>query len=254
VIGQGSKLSLGTVQTLAKRCFRAVGLEVQRLKGANTEDAILRNLLRLSRPVAVLDVGANAGQYAENVRRLGYDGVIVSFEAIPEVQRRLAQKSAKDPRWIVAPCAAIGSQNGQIEINIAANLASSSVLAMRDTHVQAAPQSMYVDKQLVRLVRLDELAVPLLPASGDLMLKIDTQGYEKEVLGGSAGLLDRVVAMQLELSLVPLYEHAPTLVEMVSYLERLGYEMFNIAPGFKREKDGRMLQVDGFFVRKGALS
>lgn len=240
------------VEALAKRCFRAVGLEVQLLKGANTEDAILLNLLRLSPPVAILDVGANAGQYAEKVRSLGYDGTIVSFEAIPDIQRQLADKAARDPRWIVAPCAAVGSRSGQIEINIAANLASSSVLAMHDTHLRAAPESAYVDKQLVRLARLDELAPPLLPPAGDLLLKIDTQGYEKEVLGGSSGLLERVVAMQVEISLVPLYEGAPTLVEMVSSIERLGYAMFNMTPGFKRQKDGRLLQIDGFFVRGGA--
>jgi FkbM family methyltransferase len=246
-------MSAWTIDLILKSCFRAVGLEVQRLKGANTEDAILTNLFRLSRPVALLDVGANAGQYAEKVRGLGYGGTIVSFEAIPEVQRQLAGKAAKDPRWVVAPCAAVGRQDGEIEINVAANLASSSVLAMRDRHLEAAPESAYIGKQLVRMARLDELARPLVPAAGDLMLKIDTQGYEMEVLAGAGGLLDRVVALQLELSLVALYENAPTLASMVSFVEGLGYEMFNIAPGFKQERDGRLLQADGFFVRKGAL-
>lgn len=240
-----------SMAAIAKWCFRAVGLEVQQLRGANTEEAILINLLRLSRPVAVLDVGANAGQYAQKARSIGYGGVIVSFEAIPDVQRRLAENAAKDSRWVVAPCAAVGSQNGQIEINIAANLASSSVLAMKEAHLRAAPESAYVGKQTVRMARLDELAPPLLPSSGDLLLKVDTQGYEKEVLAGSTGLLDRVVVLQLELSLVPLYDHAPRLSEMVAFVEGLGYELFNIAPGFKQKKDGRMLQVDGFFVRKG---
>ena len=60
-----------TVQSIVKWCFRAVGLEVQWLRRANTEDAILINLLRLTRPATILDVGANAGQYAEKVRGLG---------------------------------------------------------------------------------------------------------------------------------------------------------------------------------------
>jgi FkbM family methyltransferase len=226
---------------------------VQWLRRANTEDAILINLLRLTRPATILDVGANAGQYAEKVRGLGYDGSIVSFEAIPDVHRRLAEKAGRDPRWVIAPCAAVGRSSGQVEFNIAANLASSSVLPMMDRHLSAAPGSAYVGKQVVPMARLDELAPPLLAASGDLLLKVDTQGYEREVLAGATGLLGRVVAMQLELSLVPLYEQAPTFAEMVGYVADLGYELFNISPGFKQPKFGRLLQADGFFVRKGAL-
>ena len=81
------------------------------------------------------------------------------------------------------------------------------------------------------------------------MLKIDTQGYELHVLKGASGLLHRVVAMQLELSLVPLYEGAPTFSEMLSYMQSIGFEIFNIVPVFKDNRTGRVLQVDGYFVR-----
>ena len=36
---------------------------------------------------------------------------------------------------------------------------------------------------------------------------------------------------------------------MVSYVESLGYQMFNIVSGFEEPRTGRLLQVDGFFVR-----
>jgi FkbM family methyltransferase len=235
---------------LVKRAFRAVGLEVQKLRGANTEEAVLGNLLRTLSPVAVLDVGANAGQYATAVRSVGYRGLIVSFEAIPAVHDRLARRASGDARWIVAPCAALGSSSGIAEINIAANTASSSLLPMGALHLAAAPQSEYIGKSSVRLARLDELCVPLLPATGNLFLKIDTQGYEMEVLKGGGVLLNRVSAMQLELSLVELYEGAPTLTQMVPFLEQLGFDLFAITPGFKDPNSGRLLQIEGFLVRR----
>jgi FkbM family methyltransferase len=238
------------VQTLAKRCLRGVGLEVQWYRGANTEDAILTNMLGTLKPAAVLDVGANIGQYAMGLRKLGYRGTIVSFEAIPGVHARLQENAARDRRWIVAPCAALGREDGEVEINIAANLVSSSILPMHATHLEAAPESAYVGRDRVRMARLDELAPSLVPPDGDLMLKIDTQGYEREVLEGATGLLGRIVALQLELSLVRLYDNAPALGEMVTFVERLGFEMFNIAPGFKNARTGRLLQADGFFVRR----
>jgi len=81
------------------------------------------------------------------------------------------------------------------------------------------------------------------------MLKIDTQGYEREVLKGATGLLGRVASIQVEISLVPLYAGAPTLTEMVSYIEGLGYELFSLVPGFRDARSGRLLQMDGFFIR-----
>jgi hypothetical protein len=98
--------------------------------------------------------------------------------------------------------------------------------------------------------RLDVVAPALLPKSGELFLKIDTQGYEHEVLMGASGILDRTAAIQVELSLIGLYRGAPTFTEMVGYIEGLGYEIFSIVPGFKDLKTGQLLQVEGFFVRK----
>jgi FkbM family methyltransferase len=243
-----------TLIQVAKRSSRALGLEVQRLKSANTEEAITRNLLQTLQPVAVLDVGANVGQFAMGIRRLGYAGAIVSFEALPSVHARLTQRAAADSNWVVAPCAALGSTSGTVEINVAANTASSSVLPMLEAHLRAAPQSQYVGTVAVPMARLDELSLPLLPLQGALMLKIDTQGYEREVLEGAAGILDRVVVLQVELSLVRLYQGAPTLAEMLVFMERLGFELFNVAPGFREKTSGRLLQADGFFVRQPSLS
>jgi hypothetical protein len=55
--------------------------------------------------------------------------------------------------------------------------------------------------------------------------------------------------MQIELSLIPLYEGAPGLAEMIVYAERLGFEMFSLIPAFRDGASGRLLQVDGFFIK-----
>lgn len=237
------------IKALVRRAFRAAGIEAQKLKSANTEGAILRNLLRHRPPAVVLDVGANIGQFAHGLREAGYRGRIVSFEALPDVHAELSRVASRDPQWTVAPCAALGSASGVAEMNVAGNVASSSLLSMLPAHASAAPESVYVRRDQVKIVRLDELAASILPPTGDVYLKIDTQGYEREVLAGATGLLPRVTAMQLELSLVPLYEGAPLFMEMIQLAERLGFELFNVAPGFRDDRIGRLLQMDGFFVR-----
>jgi FkbM family methyltransferase len=239
------------IKNAIHRMLRGLGWELQRAQNANVEHRVATDVIAFAGVSTVLDVGANVGQYGELLFQTGFAGTLISFEALPDAHRKLQLNADKQPRWKVARRAALGSNKGQIEINIAANSVSSSVLPMKDTHLNAAPESQYVGRHLVDVERLDELALSLLPPTGRLMIKIDTQGYEMEVLKGSTGLLPRTSAIQLELSLVPLYDGAPTFVEMISFLQSHGYELFSLVPGFKDARTGKLLQMDGFFVRSG---
>lgn len=237
-----------------RRLLHRSGWEVRRLENTTSEYQAVKDLLRISGADIVLDVGANLGQFAELVFDTGFRGRVVSFEAIPAVHAGLSERARKRSggSWSVAPCAALGSRRAEATINLAGNSVSSSLLPMRSEHVAAQPQSAYVGRTVVQVERLDELAPGLIPAAGRLLLKVDTQGYELEVLRGATALLPRIAAIQLELSLVPLYEGAPSLEEAMHYVETLGFELFSIVPGFKDKRSGRLLQMDGMFLRKGA--
>jgi FkbM family methyltransferase len=236
-----------------KRLFRGCGLEVRRLRGSNSDYQVLKDVLRTSGAEVVLDIGANLGQFAQLAFEVGFRGTVVSFEAQPEVHQelvKLAAARAGPGKWVIADCSALGSASGTVEMNISENSLSSSLLPMRREHADAAPSSRYVSKKLVKLERLDDAAARVVPADASLFMKIDTQGYEREVLEGAPRLLGRTVAIQLELSLVPLYERAPSFVDMVTYLEDRGFQMFGLIPVFRDERDGRLLQVDGVFLRR----
>jgi FkbM family methyltransferase len=242
---------VGKLRGLAFRGFRKLGLDVRIARYANIESVVLKNLLRMSGASVVLDVGANVGQYGAELFEGGFSGTLISFEAIPNAHRRLVDRAKRSGKsWIVAPCAAIGSEEGSVEFHISGNSVSSSVLPIEEAHVKAAPESGYVDSQMAKLTRLDNIASNLLPSTGSILLKIDTQGYEMHVLRGATGLLSRVVAIQLELSLVPMYSGAPTFLEMVSYADESGFDLFGIVPEFRDKQSGRLFQVDGFFVKR----
>jgi FkbM family methyltransferase len=224
--------------------------EALRNRGPDTEERAVKSVLAHTGAEVVLDVGANVGQFAELVLRTGFRGKILSFEAVPSVHRLLVERArGRSDQWSVAPCAALGSERGKIALNVSANTVSSSILPMKVMHIDAAPESRYVDREIVDIERLDELAPRLLPPEGKLLIKVDTQGYEKEVLKGATALLHRTIAIQLELSLVPLYEGAPSFTEMISFVQSHGYDLFGIVPGFQDERTGRLLQVDGLFIR-----
>jgi FkbM family methyltransferase len=243
------------IKIFVQRMLRRLGWELQRFERANVEQQVLTRVLRLTGADVVLDVGANTGQYGDLLFETGFQGTLISFEAIPSVHQQLSEHAkGKRRSWLVAPCAALGSKRGQININVSANSVSSSVLPMLAAHLDVAPHSRYVGKQWINVERLDDLALGLVPPAGKLLLKVDTQGYELEVLKGATGLLQRVAAVQLELSLTPLYEGGPTFLAMVAFMASAGFELFGIVPEFTDERSGRLLQVDGFFVRCNASS
>lgn len=144
---------------------------------------------------------------------------------------------------------ALGDSEGEIDIHVAGNSLSSSILDMLPEHERAAPGSAFVGSESVPLRRLDRVASDYMTGANSVLLKIDTQGYEDRVLKGAAGVLDKVTAIQTELSLVPLYAGQPLFDEMREKIETMGFVLFAIFPGYVHERTGQTLQIDGFFVR-----
>jgi hypothetical protein len=106
-----------------------------------------------------------------------------------------------------------------------------------------------VGKETVALCRLDEVAGPYLRPDDRVFLKVDAQGYEAEVLAGAPELLDRLAGIQLEMSLVPLYEGERGFRRLLDDLAALGFEPWLFLPGYFERKLARQLQVDGVFMR-----
>lgn len=239
------------LKTILKKIAKRMGFEVRRMTPSTSDALRTRLLLNHHKIDLVLDVGANAGQYASSLREFGYAGKIVSFEPLSSAYSVLERKSRTDPLWIVASRTAIGNIDGKIEINISENSYSSSVLGMLDSHLDAAPNSAYIGSEMVAINKLDTLANDYIKDDDrSIYLKMDVQGFEMQVLEGAAQILPRVMGIQTELSLVPLYKGQALFTEMLEKMDELGYELHAIYPGFSDMKTGRMLQSDGLFFRK----
>ncbi len=238
------------LKKIVKKLSRSLGIDLKRYNIQTSEAAKMHRLLAYHNIDLVFDVGANIGQYAKLLRELGYSGRIVSFEPLSSAYSQLKAVSEKDPLWEIAPQTAIGNQEGEIVINIAGNSYSSSALPMLDAHLESAPESAYSGSETVKLSRLDTLAKDYIKSeTKSIFLKIDVQGLEKQVLEGATAILPLVKGIKLELSLVPLYEGQVLFKEMIDIIEKLGYELYGIEPGFTAEKTGRMLQMDGIFFK-----
>ncbi len=199
----------------------------------------------------VLDVGANVGQYAILRRHGGFLGTIVSFEPQSAAFAELRSAKANDAKWLLENCA-LGPAEGEIELNIAGNSLSSSVLPMLEMHASNAPTSSYVGTERVRQRALDDV-VDELQLAGRMHLKIDVQGFEDAVLRGAVKTLERCDSLELELSFAPLYDGQPDYLALLGRLADQGFDLYDMIPGF-RAASGRLLQIDGIFVRTSALN
>jgi FkbM family methyltransferase len=241
----------GETKKVIRGTFRSLGLEVARWNPQSSPEAALIRMLSIHSIDTVIDVGANEGQYALTLRRLGFDGRIVSFEPSTAAHNRLRHSAKADERWTVGARTALGNREGTVDLTITSNGgASSSVLPMMDVHKSAAPDVACIGSERVPMMRLDQAAEGLLPEARNIFLKLDVQGYELEVLEGAPKLIERIHGVQLELSLVPLYQGQTLFPELMDFVQERGFGVWGIIPGLVDKASGRLLQTDVIFFRE----
>lgn len=240
-----------------RQLVRRTGFDITRYPppygSADQGGAYVRRIWDLGATV-VLDVGANEGQFAQHLRGAGWRGRIVSYEPLSSAYAALSRNASKDPDWQVFNVA-LGATKGSAPIHIAGNSQSSSLLPMLEAHRSAAPDSAYVGDETVDIVPLDDALAGVVTESDRLCLKLDCQGYERQVLDGATKSLERTVMIVMELSLVDLYEGAMRFDEALPRLRDAGFVLAAIDPVFSDPETKEMLQVDGCFVAlpKGGL-
>jgi FkbM family methyltransferase len=242
-----------TDQTLANRLRERAKLVVRgALQRADLEVSRGTYTNRLARTLdargldCVLDIGANVGQFATLTRGSGFAGRIISCEPLTGAFGELSDRAARDGQWL-ALHTAVGREPGTTTINVSANSFSSSVLDMTDAHLSSAPGSGYIASETVPMTTVRALVAKHSVDPRRTLLKIDTQGYEEEVLAGAGDLVGEFGAIQLELSFVELYAGQRLFDDLYELMREKDYYLHSLEPGFS-DATGRLLQCDGLFV------
>ena len=223
---------------------------VQLVAAEEDERQSLVDLLHRLEVGNVIDVGANKGQFAQQLLDKGYRGTVHCFEPLETAHAELAARFCGHGQVKVWPRTAIGAEDGSVVLNVSGNSVSSSARPMLPKHQDAAPRSAYVAVEDVPLAKLDSLLADETALFGQgVMLKIDTQGYEAEVLTGAAESIRQCKAVLLEMSAVPLYEGQELWDSLHVRLSRSGFVMWNLIPDFRDARTGQLLQFDGLYVR-----
>jgi FkbM family methyltransferase len=189
----------------------------------------------------ILDVGAHTGQFVTKMRSCGFKGQIISFEPVAQFHKTLRDKSRNDPNWVIAEQMGLGDQPGELTIKVMGTHSSFKEMI----------NSLDYRSEIVPVATLDSVIDRFgIDPTTRLALKLDVQGYEKEVLEGGLKTLEHVHAMLIELSMKPVYHGEVHYLDMLSYLREKGFHVVYFSPVVNRARLGVMWQVDALLIRQ----
>ena len=211
-----------------------LGLEIFRSEGTGDwiEKRFVGQLLSALDVDCVFDVGANRGQYGEFLRRAGYRGLILSFEPGVAPYRELEAVAQRDGNWHTFNMAL-----GQVDGTLPMNVMKIDVFSSFRTPSAEEDASLSDDNQVERVVevpvaRIDGLFDELATKYGFArpFLKMDTQGYDLEVLGGAGAGIARFVGLSSEIAIRRLYKDSPSMLDSIAAIVDAGFSFVNLVP------------------------
>lgn len=212
----------------------------------------LRRVVDLYRIETIIDVGANQGQYHDLLRDdVGFSGQIYSFEPVSKYADFLIERARHDPKWKIFKCA-LGSAAGHADINVTHSPGLNSFLLPKTDAVpgfwKANPISY---EETVEIRTLDAVfeAEGIDCSKVRTYLKLDTQGFDLEVMKGGKKSLMQIAAMQTEASVRPIYENMPTYLEAIECVNGYGFELCSMFP-VTYDDALRAIEFDCLFINK----
>lgn len=197
----------------------------------------------------VMDIGANTGQFANEIREILPDVFIYSFEPLKDCYEALSKSHVNDKKF-KAYNMALGNQNGKTTIHRSSYSPSSSLRTMADNHKRLYPHTAGSTDEIIEIRRLDDIN-ELNPAKleKEILVKMDVQGFEDKVIDGGKKFLENVKVVMTEISFIPLYDGQPLFANIYKMLTDLGFKYAGSIHQKREKKNGRMIAEDALFER-----
>lgn len=250
---------IATLTSAASKAFRKIGYTIiptWRLAHFPLSEH-LRKILQTFEIDCVLDVGANKGQYRDFLRdQVGYEGKIVSFEPIPDHVEILRSRASHDRKWFIEGCA-LGAASGQATFNVMVNTQFSSFLDPDHSNAGGFVGHNEVAQTIAVEVKTIDGVIPALKDRLGIRrpyLKLDTQGFDLEVIRGSREQLKTIPALQTEISIKTIYHNQPNYLEAITVLESLGFGISGIFPIHPELQFPEAIEFDCIMVNKTLVS
>jgi len=198
-------------------------------------------------PKTIIDVGANRGMFSKAAHYIFPKAKIIAFEPLKDIFYELNNLSNEIENF-ESYNIALGEKSEISKIHRSSYDYSSSILKMSDIHKKAYPYSAESTAEKIQVKRLDEILTRE-KLKEPVLLKIDVQGFEKDVILGATGIIENITYIICELSFIELYENQPLFDEMYSLFINLGYKFMGYVGESKNPQNGQLLQMDALFIK-----
>ena len=205
-----------------------------------SEGGRLAKHLKNAKISTVFDVGANVGQYAQMLRRFGYEGKIISFEPL-EKEKNILDVSMVLDKNFESYNYAIGKKNSISKINYALNSVSSSILKTHPRHIKYNKGTISKEKKKIIIKNLKSFKSKI--DKNKTLLKLDTQGYEYEIISAAQSLIKHFKLIQLELSFRKIYYLEKSWLNSLELLQNKGFFVIDVFYGI-RNSNQELMQCD----------
>ena len=247
---------LRLIKNSVLRVSRFFGYEIVPLREMKARDFALhlRAVLAHQNIDCILDVGANVGQYHDFLRdKVLYGGPIVSFEPVSRNIDRLHERARFDSAWHIEGYA-LGAAEGTLPLNVMVSDQFSSFLEPDNSRVKDYDGLNVPSRtETVAVKTVDGVLPELRKRLGFRRpyLKLDTQGFDIEVLEGARQSLPGIPALQSEASVIGIYKGMPGYVDTIRYLDERGFDITGLYP-VSRDSSLRLVEFDCVMINRSA--
>lgn len=227
---------------LIRKFIQKIGIDVHRYKKQPDKLEWLQEF----EIKTVIDVGANVGQFAKEIREKLPNAFIYSFEPLKECFVELKKLEQLDNK-IKAFNFALGEKDDKSIIHKSSYTLSSSLLNMSDIHKDEFPYTKDSTTEEIEVRKMDDIFEKI-DLKKEILIKVDTQGYEDRVINGGLKIFSIAKVIIIETSFVSLYDGQPLFNNIYSSLTSINFT-YRGAIHQKIGKNGEILFEDSLFVK-----
>jgi FkbM family methyltransferase len=196
----------------------------------------------------IIDAGANQGQFALMASVFFPEAKIYSYEPLPDIYPVLEKNTANYKSQISTFNIALGDKDANIKFykNNYSHVSSALPIDNKNNHPNYSQSA--ANEITVPLSTIDTIASSV-EIKKPCLLKLDVQGFEKEVINGAKNTLGLIDYILLEMPFYKLYENQPLFNELNALLNEKGFELF-LPMDVNYGNDNAIIEIDFLYKRK----